>query len=96
MCVQLHILWKLHSADNTLHTLCAITKKVSNHYTVEVRLVAFNVGKEITPGRKFLHRHRLLPISDMVGKLLAKIDFGKIHIKGNIFLERPEIKNPRG
>ena len=26
----------------------------------------------------------------------GKIDFGKIHIKGNIFLERPEIKNPRG
>ena len=25
MCVQLHILWKLHSAYNTLHTLCAIT-----------------------------------------------------------------------
>ena len=75
MCVQLHILWKLHSAYNTLHTLCAITQKVSNHYTVEMRLVAFNVGKKFTPGRKFLHRHRLLPISEIIGK----IDFGKIY-----------------
>ena len=44
--------------DNTLHTLCDITQRVSNYYTVKGQFFAFNLEK-ITPGRNFLHRHRL-------------------------------------
>ena len=57
MLCRLHTMYKIiHCA--ALHTLCDITQRVSNYYTVKWQFFAFNLEK-ITPGRKFLHRHRL-------------------------------------
>ena len=44
---------KLHSVYNTLHTLCDITQKVSNHYTVEGQFFAFNLEKNYTGQKIF-------------------------------------------
>ena len=57
MLCRLHTVYKIiHCA--ALHTLCDITQRVSNHYTVKWQFFAFNLEK-ITLGRQFLHRHRL-------------------------------------
>ena len=57
MLCRLHTVYKIiHCA--ALHTLCDITQRVSNYYTVKWHIFAFNLEK-ITPGRNFLHRHRL-------------------------------------
>ena len=57
MLCRLHTVYKIiHCA--ALHTLCDITQRVSNYYTVKWQFFAFNLEK-ITPGRKCLHRHRL-------------------------------------
>lgn len=37
------ILCKLHSVYNTQHTLCDITQKISNHYTVKGQIFVFNL-----------------------------------------------------
>ena len=47
------MLCKLHSVYNTLHTLCDITQKVSNHYTVEGQFFAFNLEKNYTGQKIF-------------------------------------------
>ena len=47
------MLCKLHSVYNTLHTLCDITQKVSNHYTVEGQFFAFNLEKNYTGQKNF-------------------------------------------
>ena len=47
------MLCKLHSVYNTLHTLCDITQKVSNHYIVEGQFFAFNLEKNYTGQKIF-------------------------------------------
>ena len=47
------MLCKLHSVYNTLHTLCDITQKVSNHYTVEGQFFAFNLEKKLHRAENF-------------------------------------------
>ena len=57
MLCRLHTVYKIiHCA--ALYTLCDITQRVSNHYTVKWQFFAFNL-EQITLGRQFLHRHRL-------------------------------------
>ena len=65
MCVQLHMLCKLHSVYNTLHTLCDITQKVSNHYTVEGQFFAFNLEKNYTRQKKFIQTPSVVSVTNM-------------------------------
>ena len=64
---RLHTVYKIiHCA--ALHTLCDITQRVSNYYTVKGQFFTFNLEK-ITLGRKFLHRHRLWCLWQISGML---------------------------
>ena len=78
MCVQLHILWKLHSAYNTLHTLCDITQKVSNHYTVEGQFFAFNLEKNYTGQKIFTQTPSVASVTN-IGYDFESIELNLFH-----------------
>ena len=64
--------------------------------TIQHTVKLQTVGKRIYTGQKVFTQTSSVANIGYGGEIIGKIDFGKIHIKGNIFLERPEIKNPRG
>ena len=82
------MLCKLHSVYNTLHTLCDITQKVSNHYTVEGQFFAFNLEKNYTGQKKFKQAPPVVPVinigyviklcSPMILLLFVSF-FGRVH-----------------
>ena len=59
------MLCKLHSVYNTLHTLCDITQKVSNHYTVEGQFFAFNLEKNYTGQKIFTQTPSVASVTNM-------------------------------
>ena len=69
------MLCKLHSVYNTLHTLCDITQKVSNHYTVEGQFFAFNLEKNYTGQKIFTQTPSVASVTNM------RYDYLKYDIK---------------
>ena len=68
------MLCKLHSVYNTLHTLCDITQKVSNHYTVEGQFFAFNLEKNYTGQKIFTQTPSVASVTN-IGYGLSCVPF---------------------
>ena len=76
------MLCKLHSVYNTQHTLCDITQKISNHYTVEGQFFVFNLEKKLHRAENFYtdivcgvcDKYRVW--GDMVGEIVGKNSVG--------------------
>ena len=51
--------------DNTLHTLCVITQRVSNHYTVEDQFFAFNLEKKLHRAENFTQTQSVVSVTNI-------------------------------
>ena len=82
------MLCKLHSVYNTLHTLCDITQKVSNHYTVEGQFFAFNLEKNYTGQKIFTQTPSVASVTNIGYGLGAQ---AKVAAKVSMFLDLPTL-----
>ena len=92
------MLCKLHSVYNTLHTLCDITQKVSNHYTVEGQFFAFNLEKNYTGQKIFTQTPSVASVTNIgygfnVSSLEITLEFGVIcHLQDTVIHLRKKEK----
>ena len=80
------MLCKLHSVYNTLHTLCDITQKVSNHYTVEGQFFAFNLEKNYTGQKIFTQTPSVASVTN-IGYESNPLDCLDLNLKAFLSLE---------
>ena len=71
---------------NTLHTLCDITQRVSNHYTVKGQFFAFKLEKNYTGQKKFTQTPSVASVTNMryASAFDCKVNaFFRVFVKSN-------------